>query len=81
MAVDVISGLIVEPTGMFVRGKVGDSRLNSSRDIETASLCDERTTTPAHNHVRPFAPEGKGSHITCIGRRGEAGFHARHFFL
>ena len=35
---DVISGVVVEPTGAKVRVKVGDSRSNRSRDIPLPHL-------------------------------------------
>ena len=43
---DVISGVLVDPTGMKVRVKFGDSRSNHSRDIDCLSLL-LTTTTPA----------------------------------
>ena len=45
-ASDAISGVVVDPTGMDVRVKLGDSKSNRSRDIRLLHfLTDERTTT------------------------------------
>ena len=51
---DVISSVIVDPTGVKVRVKFGDSRSNRSRDIRLPHFV-HTTTTPAYaagHHVR-----------------------------
>ena len=49
---DVISGMVVDPTGVKARVKFDDSRSNRSRDIRLPYFV--RTTTPAYagRHIR-----------------------------
>ena len=54
---DVIYGVVVEPAGVKVRVKFGDSRSNSSRDIRLPHFVrptTTTTTTPAYacHHIR-----------------------------
>ena len=53
---DVISGIVVDPTGVDVGVKCDDSKSNRSQHIRLSHFVthDERTTTPtyAHQHIR-----------------------------
>ena len=46
VVIDVISGAVVDPTGVKVRVKFGDSRSNRSRDIRLPNFVRTVTTTP-----------------------------------
>ena len=77
-ASDVISGVVIDLTGVEVRVKLGDSRSNSSRDMRLPHFVtdDERTTNDtgvrrsSHKAKRQYGVSHKNQLVCAIIMRG-----------